>query len=118
MHARVAFLVSRTEYVDAKQMIKKEKGREISRAKLPLGSEEAFAEAKVKELGFAPKASPCGLPPPLSPLTRHAHAHEPGHGRARGDGPGVPARLDLRVVRSLRAATARPDVRDRQGALA
>jgi len=49
LHMRVAFLVSRTEYLDPRQHVKREKGREIAASRLPPGSEALFEEAKRKE---------------------------------------------------------------------
>ena len=47
--ARIAFLVSRAEYLDARDHRKTEKGREINARKLPPGSEADFEEARLDE---------------------------------------------------------------------
>ena len=49
LHERVAFLVSRSEYVDARQMKKREKGREINRNRLPPGSEADYKSSMKNE---------------------------------------------------------------------
>ena len=47
--AKVAFMVSRQEYVDAKHMKKAQKGRELNPRRLPRGTENDYNEAKRKE---------------------------------------------------------------------
>ena len=49
LHARIAFLTSRTDYLHAKDHRKNEKGREINPRRLPPGTEDLFLKAREKE---------------------------------------------------------------------
>ena len=49
LQARIAFLTSRTDYVDPKAYKRKEKGREIARHRLPQGTEEQYEKAMAEE---------------------------------------------------------------------
>eukprot|EP00972_Heterocapsa_arctica_P059367 8754795-Heterocapsa_arctica.AAC.1 len=48
VHQRVAFMVSRSEYIDARQLKEREKGREIYRSRLPPGSAKDYDTAMLK----------------------------------------------------------------------